>query len=285
MATDRLLVLQLFAALSLFPAASGAESWTAPPFSLEPQALLAATAGAPAEDDADVEVVLEDQRFELDEQGRKTYTRWLVFKILTPEGAEDWAQLQHDYLPWYQETPRFEARVVTPDGVVRTLDPKTIADSPAAQSADLLDDERILRAPLPAITVGAVVEFRVVVVDRQPFFKQGTVTRIGLDRGEPVRLSRVTIDAPRALPLRHRIEGLPGVSARLEGTGQRQAIRVEARDLPGGWPWWFPFLPPEADWGPAVTFSTGESWADIAKASPKSSTSRSPRPTSAVSTN
>lgn len=265
MATDRLLVLW-FAALSLFPATSRAESWTAPPFSLEPQALLAATAGPPAEDDAEVEVVLEDQRFDLDEQGRKTYTRWLVFKVLTPEGAEDWAQLQQDYLPWYQETPRFEARVVTPDGVVRTLDPKTIADSPAAQSADLLDDERILRAPLPAVTVGAVVEVRVVVADRRPFFEQGTVTRIGLDRGEPVRLSRVTIEAPRALPLRHRLEGLPGVSARLEGTGQRQTIRVEARDLPGDWPWWFPFLPPEADWGPAVTFSTGESWADIARA-------------------
>lgn len=264
MATVRFFCL-LFAASTVFPVSTAAEPWTAP-FALEPQALLAATAGAPAEADADIEVFIEDLRFELDELGRKTHTRWLVYKILTPAGAENWAQLEESYLPWYQETPRFEARVVTPDGIARTLDPKVIADSPAAQSPELLDDERILRGPLPAITVGAVVEARVVVVDRRPFFEQGTVTRVGLDLGVPVRLARVTIEAPRALPLRHRVEGLPGVSARLEGEGQRQRIRVEARDLPGGWPWWFPHMPPEAAWGPAVTFSTGESWAGIAKA-------------------
>jgi|CXWL01.1.fsa_nt_gi tetratricopeptide (TPR) repeat protein/transglutaminase-like putative cysteine protease len=247
------------------PASSPPEPWAGAPFHLAPKELLAATGGAPGKADADIQVFVHELGYQLDAAGLRRHTRHTVYKILTPDGIEDWAQVEQSYLPWYQEIPRFTVRVVTPDGKERGLDPKTIADSPAAQEPELLDDERILRAPLPAVAVGSVVELVVEVVDRRPYFDAGTVTRASLELGVPVSIARVTLEAPRELPLRHRIEGLPGIAARLEGTDRLQRIFVEARNLPGNYPWWFPNLPPEAPRGPAVTFSTGQSWSAVAK--------------------
>lgn len=265
----RRLCLSLLGAVAFAPGIAGAADDPfsgVPSFLLEPRALLEVTAGAPSDPEAAVEVHWLDLTYRFDAAGKRVHTRRAVYKILTPEGVEDWAQLEQSYLPWYQETPRFAARVVTPDGRSRDLDPKTIADSPAAQEPELLDDERVLRAPLPAVAVGAVVELEVTVIDRQPFFTAGTVTRASLESGAPVKRARVTIESPPSLPVRHRLEGLPGVEPRQEGNATLRRVVVAARDLPGDFGWWAPSLPPEVPRGPAVVFSTGESWSAIAEA-------------------
>ena len=64
----------------------------------------------------------------------------------------------------------------------------------------MFEDGRVLRAPLPAIRPGAVVEQQVTVRDTSPFFDGGVVRLHSLDPGVPVRHARLTLEAPAALP-------------------------------------------------------------------------------------
>ncbi len=83
----------------------------------------------------------------------------MVFKVLTQKGAEEWDSVSISWEPWHEERPIIKARVITPDYAVHELDAKTITDAPAREDdSSLYSDRLVLRAPLPAIAPGSVVE-------------------------------------------------------------------------------------------------------------------------------
>jgi len=104
-------------------------------------------------------VLFERESYRIDDEGRVTYRHSLIFRIETQAGVEDWAETSARYAPWYQNEPAIQARVILPDGRVSQLDPKTVIDGPASDdNDDVYTDERIRKAPLPALAVGAIVE-------------------------------------------------------------------------------------------------------------------------------
>jgi tetratricopeptide (TPR) repeat protein/transglutaminase-like putative cysteine protease len=213
----------------------------------------------------DVVVLHEEQSHIFEADGRSTSTYYLVFKVITQNGADDWANISLNWEPWHEERPAVRARVITPDQVEHLLDPKTVADAAAhEQDSRIYSDRRVLRAPLPAVTPGAIVEEEFVEKESAPVFGAGTVSTFYFGRSVPVKSARLVLDAPASLPLQYRLQLLPDLKPlRTEENGRVRFV-FEAGPLeplanaPG-------YLPSDVPAFPHVTFSTGASWQKIAE--------------------
>ena len=74
------------------------------------------------------------------------------------------AAIEREYAPWHERKRDLRARAITPDGAVHWVDAKTIAESPTLQFDNtIFSDNRVLRAPIPGIVAGAVVEYELTV--------------------------------------------------------------------------------------------------------------------------
>jgi len=71
-----------------------------------------------------------------------------------------------------------------------------------------------LEGPLPAVAIGAVVEEEITVRDEKPFFPAGEVYREYVGRPVPVLRTRIVIDAPESLPIKHITNLLPNAQIR-----------------------------------------------------------------------
>ncbi|HEY0553455.1 MAG TPA: DUF3857 domain-containing protein, partial [Thermoanaerobaculia bacterium] len=161
--------------------------WEGAAFAADPGAVARAAARVESDGD-DVVVLLMEASYGFDDAGRETFSQRLVYRILTANAHESWSTVEEGWEPWHQARPEIRARVITPDGAEHTLDPSTISESsPARDAPDMFEDGRVLRAPLPATRLGAVVEQQVTVRDTAPFFDGGVVRLHSLDPGMPVR--------------------------------------------------------------------------------------------------
>ena len=242
-----------------------AEPWEGAAFSAAPAALAAAAAKVEGEEGDDVVVLLTESSYVYDEAGRETYSQRIVYRVLTAGAQESWSTVEESWEPWHQERPRIRARVITPDGAEHLLDPATLTENAEAPGdPDMFEDGRILRAPLPAIHPGSVVEQEVTVRDTAPFFAGGVVRQHGLDPGVLVRRARMTLDAPASLPLRWVVRELPGVTPKETVANGRRRVTFEARDLePLEDP--EPGMPGDEARTAYIAFSTGHSWQDLAR--------------------
>jgi hypothetical protein len=242
----------------------GAVPWEAQPFAGDPGEVLAAGRAATAGATADVVVLLEEGLYTFDEQGRCDYRYRLVYVVRTEAGARGWDSIDGVWAPWHEERPVLRARVVTPEGQAFVLDPKTIGEVPLSDDdPDLLTDRKRLRAPLPGLKVGAVVEEEVRSVDRQPFFAAGTQYRFYLGNDVPTRRVRVVVDAPESLPLHHALRGTSGLTLEREREGGRVRLRLEAGPLDPA-PAFEPWMPSDRPRAAFLAFSTGASWTAVA---------------------
>jgi tetratricopeptide (TPR) repeat protein len=224
-----------------------------------------------------VVVLLSDARYSYDESGRETYTHHIVYRLLSSSADESWSTIEERWSPWHQGKPAVRARVITPDGAAHALDPSVLTESGEVEEGpDMFGDGRVLRGPLPATGPGAVVEEEVTVQDTEPFFPFGIVQTHTVGMGVTVLHARVVLEAPAALPLHWITRLLPADPARDEtlaapttpatpgGAGARRRLTFEYRDLP---PVDEPdsSLPPDVPASAYVAFSTGASWADVAR--------------------
>jgi transglutaminase-like putative cysteine protease/tetratricopeptide (TPR) repeat protein len=254
----------LLAGLILFCAASlGASQSDAPPFSLSPKALLESAGPRDAKNLYGLTIVLNEMTMVFQADHRLTHRRHIVFRIDSPEAARG-AQVATLWSPWYQKRPNVRARVVTPDGAAHELDPATLTDSAPNQQPDLYEDLRILTGPLPAAEAGAVVEQWEEIEDTQAYFAAGVVRRVAFGAAVPVMATRLTVDAPASLPLKHVARLLPNLTVTKEQTGTGIRLRFEygrldAVEAPE------PGMPADVATTPHVTLSTAESWRDVAR--------------------
>ncbi|HET9225788.1 MAG TPA: DUF3857 domain-containing protein, partial [Thermoanaerobaculia bacterium] len=248
--------------------ARAAEPWESPAFSADPAVMARAAAALQGEGDGGIDVLLLETVRSFDETGRESYTQRFIYRFTEGQAHESWSAVEHSWSPWYQERPLLRARVIGPDGTEHLLDPATVAENgETAESAEMFEDDRVLRAPLPATGPGALVEQEVVVRETAPFFAGGTVGTSYFQMSVPARRVRLVLEAPASLPLRWMVRttpGMPALSPREENSGGRRRLVFEAQDVPAygeteaG-------LPPEVARWSHVAFSTGTSWSDLAR--------------------
>jgi tetratricopeptide (TPR) repeat protein/transglutaminase-like putative cysteine protease len=246
-------------------AANDSQPWEKGHFKASASALYQAAAAVPVKPGVDAVVLHEEQVSVFEADGRATTTYYLVFKVVTQQGAEAWADVSLGWEPWHEEHPTIKARVITPDQTEHTLDAKTIVDAPARTQDKIYSDRRMLRAPLPAMAPGAIVEEEFVNQESAPLFGAGIADQFYLGRRVPVLKARLVLDAPASLPLQYRLEGLPDLKPQRTEQNGRVRLVFEAgpvdalTDVPE-------YLPSDVTAYPHVTFSTGASWQAVAEA-------------------
>src|SRR5206468_9705435 len=118
--------------------------------------------------------------------------------------------------------------------------------------------------PLPAVTVGALVEEQGTVEDTAPFFEGSWSARSYFGRKSvPVLHSTVTVDTPSSHPLHFVARLLPDVKVtKSEANGTVTTVfdqgRLELTDLQD-------LLPPEAARSPYLGMTTANSWQELAQ--------------------
>ena len=239
--------------------------WKAPHFSVPAKDLYQSVSQVAAPDGANITLFDDDESFTFDEAGRLTHVGHYIYKVLTAKGAEGWDSLSVGWDPWHEMRPVIRARVIEPDYSEHNLDPSAITEEPArGGDYKTYSDGKRLRAPLPAIAVGAVVEEEYLERETEPFFAPGRVGRNFFGHAQaPVTHSTAVFEAPAALPLRIETRLLPGVHpARVEANGHVTITYeigsldgIEASD---------PNLPPDEFVFPEIDYSTGASWKSLA---------------------
>jgi tetratricopeptide (TPR) repeat protein len=249
-------------------AACGQQSvkpWDAPHFSVPAKDLYEAASLVPVPDGANVLLFEDEESFSFDEAGRLTHIGHYIYKVLTSKGAEGWDSLSVGWDPWHEMRPVIRARVIEPNYTEHNLDAGAITEEPArGGDYKTYGNGKRLRAPLPAIGPGAVVEEDYVERETEPFFAAGRVGRGFFGHEQtPVTHSRATFNAPRTLPLRIQTQLLPGMTPkRVEANGivtttyEIGALEgIEARE---------PNLPADEIQFPEIDYSTGASWQALA---------------------
>lgn len=255
--------LALIGTLSTTACARAAEPWDAP-FAGDPRTIVEAAKLIPVPDEQMVIVLLEQHRYVIDENGRTLSKVRKVLRIVTEEGLEEWSSIEQEYQPWHESKPEMRARVIGVDGTVHWLDGKTIADSPASEyDQNIFSDRRVLRAPLPAVAVGTIVEYEIVTRETAPLFNAGEARRVTIFDGVPIRRFQLSIEAAKSVPLKTVTKLIPESAIQRSQNGAKTQFNCEIgpleprKSVEGN-------LPSDVPSYPYVSFSTGKTWEEIA---------------------
>jgi tetratricopeptide (TPR) repeat protein/transglutaminase-like putative cysteine protease len=241
------------------------QPWEGNAFSANPKAMRSAVEPLVKSSEQSTVVLLDERRITLDASNRATETRRLLYRIGMGE-PENWSNLAVAWRPWYQERPTIRARVITAAASQVELDRKTITESPLGESSgDTFNDARVLRGPLPAIAPGAIVETQVVLKDIRPVFEQGIATYIPVGHDVPTLQTRISVEAPPLMSLKHSIRLLPEVKPVRSTSGNKVTVTFQIGRLDPVDPLDILLETPGDPRSPYVAFSTGTSWSAIAE--------------------
>jgi transglutaminase-like putative cysteine protease/tetratricopeptide (TPR) repeat protein len=201
-------------------------------------------------------VLFEDVNVTIDRTGRVSTRARVVVKVLGRAGAERWSAIDVRYLPESEARPVVRARVIRVGGEQR-FDGRLAGAEPAEEGAPSGARARVLRAALPGVEPGAVVEIETLLRQRRPLLAGGAL--VAREVGGPDRRlrSRLTVTVPADGPLAWKAPGLPGLHPEQRSTAGGRLLVFElgarpARAPAGGGAW------------PAVLVSTAPDWATVA---------------------
>lgn len=215
---------------------------------------------------SDAIILLDEHRVSIDARQREIRTEHLVFQITGQDAVDDWGTLEFRYSPWYEQRPEIRARVIPSNGEPKWLDVKTIAEAPARQfDSTLLSDDKLLQAPLPALSVGAIVEYEAITRGTAPFYAQGLAHRIYPRVGIPVERTHVAIEAAKGVKMTAVARLAPANTVRQSETktGTLWDLDCPRRDPEEDAEY---SLPSNVPASLSVYYSTGTSWNAVAAA-------------------
>jgi len=245
--------------------AQEAPAWKLARFSEDGAAMYEAASSATTKKGSNILVLYDESAIVFDADGKSVTTTYKVYKVLSQKGADDRDNVVVEWEPWHEEKPVIRARVITSDHAIHPLDAKSITDSPASDGSEKeYGDRRVVRAPLPAIAPGAVVEEEITMRETAPLFAAGTVDRIYFGTYSPVRETQLLLDAPASLNLQYKTQLLPRVKVERKEEKGRVRVRfiqgqLEALENAEA------YLPSDQPAFPQVTFSTAASWQKVAE--------------------
>ncbi len=257
------LVLATAAVAFSIPTFAQQAPWDSAPFSGTPQQVLAAAAKV-APPDAELVILLEESRYQFAPDGTSTSTHRRVYRVVAQSAIEDWSTVSSVWAPWYEDRPTIQARVITRDGTVHQLDAAAISEAPAPEeSLDIFSDNRVIRAPLPAVAEGSVVEQVITRKQRSPIPGAGMADAFEFGSWVPIQKARLVIDAPAGLPINVENQTSPKLEAVKKSVDSREISTWETGPLAAieFFEW---NLPTDLAPRPYIAFSTGKSWQDLA---------------------
>ena len=148
------------------------------------------------------ETLLYEAHYRYDEKGSLTRSVRMIWSVRQKSLAE-LGTLELRFSPWYQKQPVIEARVFDRNGKIYELakDDSTVS-SAQSNNPVVLTNDLIVRAALPGLQDGAIVEERITVEEQASYFPDGSYQIEMLDSFVPIEFSAVEIDAPESVALR-----------------------------------------------------------------------------------
>ena len=251
----------------IIPSAGTGQPWEVA-FANDSRAILAVAnkvAASEASKNSSVVILLEDHRYVVDKQSRTSSKIRKVYRIRKKSAVDYWASIEQEFQPWYEQKPQVRARVIGPEGKIHWLDPKTIAESPARNyDLDIFSDRRVIRAPLPAVEVGSVVEYEITIREKLPLLSAGVTRRIMVMDSVPIERFHVLIEAHKDINLRTLARLMPQSALHRETTSRGIRFECDLGPLEARENLEY-FIPPDTPSHPYLSFSTGESWQAVAK--------------------
>ena len=237
--------------------------WDAAPFSVQGEGIAAAVRLIPDAREPGVVVLLDETRIELDSSNRIRQTRHQLYRIGT-QSPGNWAVVNAIWQPWRQQKPSIRGRVISPDGREVRLDEKSVSESPLSSlGLDTFGDGRILRAPLPALAPGAVVEIETIVQDTASLFIPGIAFTQTAGSDAPTMRTSMIVEVPQSMNLKFEVFSLPGATTTNQVNAGKRTVHVDVGRLdPLEAEKMFP--PSGENRQPRVVFSTASSWRDVA---------------------
>lgn len=200
----------------------------APALAADPAQIQAAFAKVPARAGFPVSELLEDSFFSVDAAGKRSSRYRYIFRIDQASAIESWSTVTMGWTSWFEEKPSIQARVITPDGREHRLDPATIGEfSPEQNSPELFTDHRQLKAPLPRLEKGAIVEVEIKTQEHRPFSPAGVRGSLSLWQSVPVQQTIAVLEVPAGAPLKWKLNGLPGIQPKVQTTAGRTRLTIE----------------------------------------------------------
>jgi tetratricopeptide (TPR) repeat protein len=228
-----------------------------------PGEVLEASRKVTVADDPGVVLLLEERVVTFEKDGKSTTRYRSAFKILKESSVRDWDETNASWDEWLGPKPTIRARVITKDGRAHSLDPKTIEISGGdGRDDEVYSDSRSLRAPLPAVAAGAVVEEEVVVEEGPLLAGAGLNGRWFMGSAVPLMKSRLVLDAPADLKVTVAQKLPTPISpVRTEHDGRVRLV-YEAGPL-GSLTDPEPDGPTDVPAAPYIGYATGTSWKDV----------------------
>jgi len=243
--------------------AQAAKPWDSP-FAADTASVNRAASALDSPAGQPVDMLLEDHHYAIDKSGRLRYEVRKVYKVLSSEEVDEWSAAEEEYQPWREQKPHIRARVITKDGSVHWLDPKTLTDSPAHEfESSVFSDRRVVRVPLPAIAAGAVVEYEVAGEESPALPEAGIARRATVLDNIPLERFRVRIEVAKGGPQLRTVARLIPDSAVRPQPGAETRIEVELGPFPARKEF-ETNLPPDVPSFPYLAFSTAPSWSAVA---------------------
>ncbi len=245
---------------------SPAGPWETRFMTAPPAEVLAAAAKVKPPADTPAIILFEESVHTYEDAHRSRHRYRQVYKILTSPGVEGWDSLSGGWSPWYEDKPTLRARIVAPGGRVFTLDPKTVETSGMSGGDQAVySDRQMVRAPLPGVAVGAVVEVEITWSERAPLFEAGTMYRFFFGGTVPVQKARLEIDKPLSMRVNHVVRRVSAITQTLTIKNDRSSETYESGPI-APLPEEVPGQPPDTTLPGYVAYTTGASWATVAAA-------------------
>ena len=256
-----------YSLLSLVSLSASAGSWSDPePFTLSAKELTELQSKAvAAETDAPVYLPFERIEYTYDAEGRETQTVHRIYVIRSKDALDGWGQVIAHWAPWQDNTPTMKARVLSPEGVLAELDPSTVSENTSSErDPTIFSDSRVMRAPLPGLRVGSLVEELVVNTEHTPFISGGASRLVSLRAFNEVQHRTVRVWTDASLPLEWEVVESDVKAKPLKDKGRRGVELVmspapEFDSIPAN-------LPSTIAGYPHLRFSTSPSWSTIGTA-------------------
>jgi hypothetical protein len=131
----------------------------------------------------------------------RTVTRQAV-KILNKRGRDEEAEVKIPYNGTYEKVTILRARTIKPDGTVVNADLSQVRDQTINEGEAMYTDARLKNFSMPAVDDGCIIDYEYVTDEKEPMIPGHFWTNWYFQGGfDPVKLSRLTITAPKGMKL------------------------------------------------------------------------------------